>query len=130
MDVFACENEELIKQVQLLRLCRKVQLWQSHSAASTAWSAAEIQLSGNIVPSEVVAELQMKCSSSSEVLLRRSCGCFRIRKRRINKNRCSFCDFVAKCSYGKAIVQRIKECAVLPTAKCSYGKAIVQLQLR
>jgi len=36
----------------------------------------------------------------------------------------------AKCSYGKAIVQRIKECAVLPTAKCSYGKAIVQLQLR
>jgi len=40
MDVFVNENEELIKQVQLLRLCRKVQLWQSHSAASTAWSAA------------------------------------------------------------------------------------------
>ena len=33
MDVFVNENEELIKQVQLLRLCRKVQLWQSHSAA-------------------------------------------------------------------------------------------------
>ena len=27
-------------------------------------------------------------------------------------------------------MQRIKECAVLPTAKCSYGKAIVQLPLR
>jgi len=87
VDVFVNENEELIKQVQLLRLCRKVQLWQSHSAASTAWSAAEKQLSGNIVPREVVAELQVKCSSSSEVLLRRSYGCFRTRKRRIYENK-------------------------------------------
>jgi len=30
---------------------------------------------------------------------------FSKRKRRTNKNRCSFCDFVAKCSYGRAEVQ-------------------------
>ena len=70
MDVFVNENEELIKQVQLLRLCRKVQLWQSHSAASTAWSAAEKQLSGNIVPSEVVAELQVKCGRAAVQLVK------------------------------------------------------------
>ena len=45
-------------------------------------SSSEVkkQLSGKGVSSEVVAELQVKCTSCSEVSLRLSCGCFRKRK--------------------------------------------------
>jgi len=57
MVVFVNENDELMNTCADLPAAK----------CSLLRSAAEEQLSGNVVSSEVVAELQVKCSSNSEV---------------------------------------------------------------
>ena len=81
-------------------------------------SAAEEQLSGNGVSSEVATALQVKCSSSSEVSLWLSYGSFRTRKPKIKKLKHKNIFYSHKFKFLKQKLEL--NCSLANTSLCHY----------